>query len=108
GIIHQHVVNLGSRHTIATRTVDPNSDVSASCHQFLFKKSRRDLIVIPALFRNRPIQEKHPLNHLFAGSLVPDPPAFPVPKLLHPTPPPFRCHSPPRTSRHPAASSCYR
>src|SRR5699024_11615860 len=47
-IIHQHVIDLGSRYAVAAGAVDPDRDVSASAHQFLFKKLRRDVIVKPA------------------------------------------------------------
>src|SRR5699024_9416181 len=82
-IIHQHVVDLRRGHTVPAGAVDPHCDITVSRHQFFLKKSRRDFIVIPALFRNRPVQEQHPFNPLLTGILIPDFPAFPVPKLLH-------------------------
>ena len=42
-------------HTVTTGAVDPDRNISISCHQLLFKKSRCDFIIIPALLRNRPI-----------------------------------------------------
>ena len=82
-ILHQHVVDLRCRHTITARTVDPDRNVTAATKQLLLKKSRCDIIVKPALLRNRSIQKQHPLRDLLACGLVSDLSALPVPKLFH-------------------------
>ena len=48
GILHHHVVNLGCGHTVASRRVNPNGDVSLFGKQFISKELRCDIIVKPA------------------------------------------------------------
>ena len=48
-ILTEHVINLGSRHTVSTGRIDPDCNVSTSIHQFFLEHLRCDVIIKPAI-----------------------------------------------------------
>ena len=84
-IIHEHVIDLGSRHTVPAWAVDPDRDVSASAHQFLFKKLGCDVIVKPAFLGDGAVEEQRPFRRSCLRRRL----VLPLPELLHRGFPPF-------------------
>ena len=54
-VIHQHIVDLGRCHAVATGRVDPDGNVPGAGHQLILEKLRRDIIVKPALLSDRAV-----------------------------------------------------
>ena len=102
-IFRQHVKDLCRRNAVPARTVDPQGNVPCSRIQLILKKSRRDIIVKPALLRDNPVHEQDSfLSFLSAFQIYRF--LFPVPKLLHQYPSPFQIR---QRYRHPVISSYF-
>ena len=85
-IIHEHVIDLGSRYTVPAGAVDPDRDISAAAHQFLFKKLGCDVIVKPAFLGDGAVEEQRPFRRSCLRRRL----VLPLPELLYQNLPPFR------------------
>ena len=102
-ILRQHVKNLRCGNTVPARAVDPQGNIPCPGIQLILKKSRRDIIVKPAVLSNYPVHEQNPfLSFLSAFQIYHF--LFPVPKLLHQYPSPFQIR---QRYRHLAISSYF-
>ena len=86
GIIHQHIVDLGRSHTVATGAVDPNGDITGTSQQFLFEQLGCDIIIKPAFLGDGTVEVQCPnCRFRLRRRLV-----LPLPELLHRGLSPFR------------------
>ena len=102
-ILRQHIKNLCRRNAVTSRTVDPQGNIPGSRIQLILKKSRRDIIIKPALLSDNPIHEQDPLLRFLSVFQIYHF-LFPVPKLLHQYPSPFQIR---QRYRHLAISSYF-
>ena len=89
-VVHEHIVDLCRRHTIAAGRVDPHGNVTVATVQFILEKLRRDIIVKPAFFGDGPVQEQRSLRNLLLCLLIGHRSGLPIPEFLHRIFPPFR------------------
>ena len=103
-ILRQHVKNLRCGNTVPARTVDPQGNVPCPCIQFILKKSRRDIIVKPAVLSDNSVHEQDSFLRFLSGFLIHRFRFLPVPKLLHQYPSPFQIR---QRYRHPVILSYF-
>jgi len=84
-IVHEHIVDLGSRHTVPAGAVDPDGNIAVPSHQFLFEKLGCDIIVKPAFLGDSAVQEQRPFRRSCLRRRL----VLPLPELLHRGFPPF-------------------
>ena len=89
-VVHEHIVDLSCRHTVAAGTVDPDGDVTAAAVQFILEKLRRDIIVKPAFLGDGAVEKQRPLLNLLLRLLIGHRLGLPIPEFLHRIFPPFR------------------
>ena len=106
GIVHEHVVDLGSCHTVSARRIDPYGDIPAAGTQFFLKDLRRDIIVKPAFLCDGAVEEQRPLLYRLLCLLIQNRLVLPLPELLHRILPPSHCRHRQRIFPHPPALSC--
>ena len=78
-VVHQHIVDLGSRYTVAAGAVDPDGDIAGAGHEFVLEQLGCHIIVKPAFLGDGAVQVKNPLRRCcFRRCQI-----HPLPKLLH-------------------------